>query len=347
MLEDNQDLSSSSASSFRDSPQCRICLGDDIKNLNNPIIIPCKCSGTVRYIHLNCLKAWIKQRVEVKETPHATSIMWKSLNCELCKSPYPFAVYFNGKIHELLTFKLPNPPYIIFEHFSKDENNCCGIYIAGFSIKQELKIGRNNENDIRLNDVSVSRYHSKICLHEKDVYIEDTNSKFGTLILLRKPKILIPGEHYIIQSANSVLDFFVLQSWSFLSCLGFGPKINRKELDVEESKTLPTCVLPGNGKHSVLVVKKKSYEKLLIHEERMKKEGLNKTMCCSGGGILKGHLVFERESIPSAQFFRQKTTAHPTTKNKAKKFENHLDSFNQILHLRGDTADDVNYEDCE
>lgn len=97
----------------------------------------------MKFIHLNCLKAWIKQRVEVKESPNAISINWKLLNCELCKTPYPFAVYFNGRIDELLTFKQPDPPYIIFEHYNKDENNCCGIHIATFSEKPEIRVVKN------------------------------------------------------------------------------------------------------------------------------------------------------------------------------------------------------------
>jgi len=35
---------------------CRICLseeGDDA--VANPLFSPCKCAGTMKYIHLNCL----------------------------------------------------------------------------------------------------------------------------------------------------------------------------------------------------------------------------------------------------------------------------------------------------
>jgi hypothetical protein len=38
-------------------PICRICLGDENYN-NNPLINPCTCSGTMKYIHLYCLKQW-------------------------------------------------------------------------------------------------------------------------------------------------------------------------------------------------------------------------------------------------------------------------------------------------
>lgn len=38
-------------------PICRICLCDDY-DLENPLINPCKCSGTMKYIHLLCLRQW-------------------------------------------------------------------------------------------------------------------------------------------------------------------------------------------------------------------------------------------------------------------------------------------------
>lgn len=36
---------------------CRICL-DDAEEEDNPFITPCKCAGSMRFIHLNCLKEW-------------------------------------------------------------------------------------------------------------------------------------------------------------------------------------------------------------------------------------------------------------------------------------------------
>ena len=38
---------------------CRICLDDqeDVAN-GNPFIVPCKCTGSLKYIHLRCLREW-------------------------------------------------------------------------------------------------------------------------------------------------------------------------------------------------------------------------------------------------------------------------------------------------
>jgi hypothetical protein len=34
---------------------CRICFSDD-SDKENPLISPCKCSGSMQYVHLNCLR---------------------------------------------------------------------------------------------------------------------------------------------------------------------------------------------------------------------------------------------------------------------------------------------------
>jgi len=50
----------------------------------------------------------------------------------------------------------------------------------------QFKIGRGHDNDIRISDISVSRYAS--IKKEKDNFIlYDNNSKFGTLACLKRP----------------------------------------------------------------------------------------------------------------------------------------------------------------
>lgn len=50
--------------------ECRICLMTDEDTLVNP----CKCTGSLAYTHLNCLKAWVRERANVV--------------CEICTSKY-------------------------------------------------------------------------------------------------------------------------------------------------------------------------------------------------------------------------------------------------------------------
>lgn len=41
----------------QNEPVCRICLEVELPP-NNPLIIPCNCKGSMKYLHLNCLKKW-------------------------------------------------------------------------------------------------------------------------------------------------------------------------------------------------------------------------------------------------------------------------------------------------
>jgi hypothetical protein len=38
--------------------QCRFCWGTESTE-ENPCIVPCKCSGSVGFIHYECLKNWL------------------------------------------------------------------------------------------------------------------------------------------------------------------------------------------------------------------------------------------------------------------------------------------------
>jgi len=67
---------------------CRICLGEQGDG-EDPFFSPCHCSGTMKYIHVLCLQKWLKSKLHVKQTGFSTSVYWKTLECELCKTSYP------------------------------------------------------------------------------------------------------------------------------------------------------------------------------------------------------------------------------------------------------------------
>ena len=62
---------------------CKICLSEEEQN--NPLISPCSCTGSMQYIHLDCLKEWLDGKKHMKETPVVNSYIWKGLECEICK----------------------------------------------------------------------------------------------------------------------------------------------------------------------------------------------------------------------------------------------------------------------
>ena len=95
---------------------CRICLGEeDLQEKDGQLIAPCKCSGTMKYIHLSCLKNWLDQKKQVREGDHFTSFMWEGLECELCKTSFEsIFVKVGNQTIDLLGIELPKDSHFLF-----------------------------------------------------------------------------------------------------------------------------------------------------------------------------------------------------------------------------------------
>lgn len=79
--------------------QCRICFRND-DSVEDPLFSPCKCAGSMMYIHFNCLKEWLKNKLVTKETNYSYSFTLKNLECELCKTPLQGKLEFlSRKVH--------------------------------------------------------------------------------------------------------------------------------------------------------------------------------------------------------------------------------------------------------
>jgi hypothetical protein len=72
-----------------DENRCRICLSST-SELENPLIMsPCKCTGSVQLIHINCLNQWLHSKVVETKSSNVTSYTWKPFECDVCKFLYP------------------------------------------------------------------------------------------------------------------------------------------------------------------------------------------------------------------------------------------------------------------
>lgn len=100
---------------------CRICLSEQTARTKaeNPLISPCKCDGTMKYIHAECLWEWLLSKWTMKENGFSCSYYWKSLECELCKSNFPHKIKENGKVITLTEVHKPPGDYAIFESLNQ------------------------------------------------------------------------------------------------------------------------------------------------------------------------------------------------------------------------------------
>jgi E3 ubiquitin-protein ligase DOA10 len=62
-------------SNIKQDEICRICYSNDNSKENNPMISICKCKGSMN-LHLECLKKWIKSKLQIKEINNKPGISY-------------------------------------------------------------------------------------------------------------------------------------------------------------------------------------------------------------------------------------------------------------------------------
>ncbi|CAG9324502.1 unnamed protein product [Blepharisma stoltei] len=193
---------------------CRFCLGDTEKD-NNPLITPCKCSGSMRFIHYKCLQVWLMEKVKSKQTGNSVSYSWTQLQCEICKELYPTSIKIEGKLCPLIDVHKPPLPYIILQDL-RNERSEQSLHVLSSVDNSIVKIGRGHENEIRVSDISVSRCHSTIKISRNGFFLEDNDSKFGTLVLARKPVLLKRNSSLVVQCKRTVIQFSLKEPYNLM-----------------------------------------------------------------------------------------------------------------------------------
>lgn len=60
--------------------QCRICF-EQSDSMENPLLSLCKCSGSVKYIHFDCLKDWISNNVKKDQSSNCLHYSFFETKC--------------------------------------------------------------------------------------------------------------------------------------------------------------------------------------------------------------------------------------------------------------------------
>ena len=181
----------------KNKPSCRICYGEET-NDDNPLICPCICKGSMKYIHYECLKNWLNSKIEEEfsidsndKELDAITYNRKDIACELCKEKFPDYIKYNDLYYNILFYKPKFEEFIVLESMKLDNEKTKYIHLISFDNKNNINLGRSNECDLSIAELSVSRYHCILHKEEGDLYIEDNNSKFGTLILIQNNKLVM------------------------------------------------------------------------------------------------------------------------------------------------------------
>ena len=73
-----------------DIDTCRICRGEATDD--EPLFFPCKCSGSIKYVHQDCLMEWLSHS--------------QKKHCELCKTPFRFTKLYSPDMPKHLPFHI-------------------------------------------------------------------------------------------------------------------------------------------------------------------------------------------------------------------------------------------------
>ncbi|KAK9171176.1 Zinc finger,RING/FYVE/FHA/SMAD/PHD-type domain containing protein [Cryptosporidium meleagridis] len=206
--------------------QCRICLTEGEQE-DDPLLCPCQCRGSIKFVHLECLRHWINGRLNLaNENGSGDTFFFRQLQCELCKSPLPSSASIKGSRVNIVKVPQAKPPFIVLENIYGNVHR--GVHVVSMAEKKDLKLGRGHESDVRISDVSISRYHATIRYRNDNFMLEDHDSKFGTLVSVRRPQAIDNCHNLALQVGRTVVNLRLSEE----PC---SPSIGIKELPVSNS----------------------------------------------------------------------------------------------------------------
>ena len=95
---------------------------------------------------------------------------------------------------------------MILEHYNEIKHYY-NVNILIFKSKNIISIGRGNLNDVKISDISISRYHATITFKENTFILTDNNSKFGTLLKEKNLEVNLLQPELCIQVGRTLLVF--------------------------------------------------------------------------------------------------------------------------------------------
>ena len=288
-----EDKDSKANKKGNDQKCCRICYSPE-SDINDPLISPCKCSGSMRLIHYKCMKLCIDSKVTKKEDEFCKMITWKGFECEICKEEYPKYLKNRDKLYPLVDLEPSFNEYMLCDYCLYDDTKKKtfrkGVLLINLSKKNEITIGRTQSNLIKLKDISVSRMHCSIIRKQNNLYIIDKGSKFGTMKYVNKEVVmnekvdtlkLVSGKYFLdvnFLNQKSFWNFFEIKFFNFECC--HSKNTNDKDFLIDEEEGEKSAVEPNNylttnnniNKVELGKIIDRSYEDIILDIENFVKE---------------------------------------------------------------------------
>jgi len=211
-------------------PQCYICYEGGHEG--NPLINPCQCAGSVKYVHLSCLARWIQ--------PAGSSTV--NTHCPVCKARYP----------EKTQAMMIRPPAVLLESWSNHRSLKLRHWVS-FAQHGAASLGRfADQNDVVIPDHSVSGEHALLIHNNGQFWLHDRESSNGSFIRLCAPLRLAFNESLHLKMGKSLLCLQAKRSrWSRIRMrLNFIRSYEDRSDDsisrLDEPNPLPDAQGPGS-----------------------------------------------------------------------------------------------------
>ena len=212
---------------------CRICYQKQI-NKNDPLICPCKCYSSMKFVHLSCLKNNINLKIHKKHDKYYDMYLYQNYNCEICLATFPKYLIIKNKKINLLEIDTSNyKNYALCDLIQYDEKNDYIFHIGYLVLRLEnnisLKIGRKKENDVIFNDLSISGNHCELTCKDNNIYLKDLGSKYGTMKYIQNEYEINIGEFTNLIASKYKFEFNLIKKESIFynfDFFGIGQIIN-------------------------------------------------------------------------------------------------------------------------
>ena len=226
------------------SKLCRICYTNEP---SSPLISPCNCTGSLRYVHLTCLQKWIMSKVQLSINEKKTCFKYtlNPVQCEICKTFLPDYYKKDNLLYEICEYPTSYINFISLETILCGKYNTKVIYVINLDAEHQdlFTIGRDRNCDLCVSDITISRLHAGLFVENERIYLRDEGAKFGTSVLVQNKKFRLANNKGIsFQFGKSIVT--VVQRPGMIQnlfCMCFGKEDNflyweenRKGIDFEK-----------------------------------------------------------------------------------------------------------------
>ena len=238
IIQEKKGSFSSKSSSNENEKFCRICFQKGTGPLPgskewgiDPLISVCKCSDSMKYVHLSCLKNKINLNIYKKHYKHHDIYLFQNYNCDICLATYPKYIMIDNKKLSLLDIDVSNyDNYAICDMIKFEEKNeyifRVGFLVIHFKENEIIKFGRKKENDVVFNDLSISGNHCELISQNNNLFLRDVGSSYGCLKYVQN-EFEINGEndeiYYIFISGNNKYEINLVKNENIFdfNCFNF------------------------------------------------------------------------------------------------------------------------------